>query len=92
MTWHLLTTPITPYIEPLHLLRTMRLMTICLRNLVFIMNKLQYVVLLDSFELCIKGSIVCYLTEISEYVPQDCFDPIVDSISGRDLIPSMVYG
>ncbi|KAH9671017.1 PHD-type domain-containing protein [Citrus sinensis] len=22
----------------------------------------------------------------------DCFDPIVDSISGRDLIPSMVYG
>ncbi|OIT26907.1 increased dna methylation 1 [Nicotiana attenuata] len=23
---------------------------------------------------------------------QDCFDPIVDSVTGRDFIPSMVYG
>lgn len=23
---------------------------------------------------------------------QDCFDPIIDAESGRDLIPAMVYG
>ncbi|KAL5743057.1 hypothetical protein ACOSP7_029789 [Xanthoceras sorbifolium] len=33
-----------------------------------------------------------YLLSQAVEIFHDCFDPIVDSVSGRDLIPSMVYG